>query len=125
MSFEGILQTIVDESGGGRSAALMGLDGIAIAEASARSSDAEDPLAGDVTTAGVEFGRILSEITKASDSLGTGALREFVLSLSAVTLIFHVVDQDLVLVLALRPDGNIGKARYLIRRSLVGIRAEL
>ena len=33
MSFETILQTIVDECGGGRSAALMGLDGIAIATA--------------------------------------------------------------------------------------------
>jgi len=126
MSFEKILQTIVDECGGGRGAALMGLDGIAIAEASSSAGvDADDPLAGDVSSAGVEFGRILGEMTKASDSLGTGSVREAVLSLARATLIFRAVDEDLVLVIALHPDGNLGKARYLIRRHLAEIRAEL
>jgi predicted regulator of Ras-like GTPase activity (Roadblock/LC7/MglB family) len=87
--------------------------------------DSDDPLAGDVTNAGIEFGRILADMTKASDSLGTGVVRESVLSLARTLLIFHPVDEDLVLVLALHPDGNLGKARYLIRRNLAGIRAEL
>jgi predicted regulator of Ras-like GTPase activity (Roadblock/LC7/MglB family) len=126
MSFETILQSIVDGCGGGRGGALMGLDGIAIAEARATAgSDAEDPLNGDVTNAGIEFGRIIGEMTKASDSLGTGSLRESVLSLDRAILIFHTVDEDLMVVLALHPDGNLGKARYLIRRSLTAIRAEL
>ena len=72
-----------------------------------------------------EFGRILGDMTKASDSLGTGPVREAVLSLARATLIFHAVDEDLILVLALRPDGNLGKARYLIRRNLPQLRAEL
>jgi predicted regulator of Ras-like GTPase activity (Roadblock/LC7/MglB family) len=126
MSFETILQTIVDECGGGRSAALMGLDGIAIAVARASAGiDADDPLEGDVTSAGIEFGRILGDMTKASDSLDTGSVRESVILLSRAMLIFHSIDEDLVLALALRPDGNLGKARYLIRRNLAGIRAEL
>jgi predicted regulator of Ras-like GTPase activity (Roadblock/LC7/MglB family) len=126
MSFEMILQTIVDECGGGRSAALMGLDGIAIAVVRASAGiDADDPLEGDVTSAGIEFGRILGDMTKASDSLDTGSVRESVVLLSRAMLIFHSVDDDLVLALALRPDGNLGKARYLIRRNLAGIRAEL
>jgi predicted regulator of Ras-like GTPase activity (Roadblock/LC7/MglB family) len=78
-----------------------------------------------VTNAGIEFGRILAEMTKASDSLGTGLLREAVVSLARVTLIFHRVDEETILALALRPDGNLGKARYLIRRNVPGIRAEL
>jgi len=126
MSFEEILQSIVDESGGGCGAALMGLDGVAIATVSPSTGIAgDDPLEGDVTNAGIEFGRILGEMTKASDSLGTGPLREAVVSLARVTLIFHSVDEELILALALRPDGNLGKARYLIRRNLPGIRAEL
>jgi predicted regulator of Ras-like GTPase activity (Roadblock/LC7/MglB family) len=126
MSFESILQAIVDEAGGGRSAALMGLDGIAVAEVRAsQGADSEDPLSGDVTRAGIEFGRVLGEMAKASDSLGTGSVREAVLTLARATLIFHTVDEDLVLVLALRPDGNLGKARYLIRRNLAEIKAEL
>ena len=126
MSFEAVLQSIVDECGGGWSAALMGLDGIAISQVSASSArDANDPLGGDVTNAGIEFGRILSDMTKVADSLGTGDVREVMIPLDRVNLLFHTVDDDLVLVLALAPDGNLGKARYLIRRSLMEIRAEL
>ena len=125
MSFERSLQTIVDECGGGYGAALMGLDGIAIAQVAATESPADDPLDGDVTNAGVEFGRLLVDMTKASDALGTGLLREAVVSLDRVSLVFHSVDDDLVLVLAISPDGNLGKARYLIRRSLIDIRSEL
>ncbi|MAG29813.1 MAG: hypothetical protein CL908_02830 [Deltaproteobacteria bacterium] len=124
MSFESILQTIVNDCGGGWGAALMGLDGIAIEQVRA-TDEAGDPLDGDVTSAGIEFGRIIGDMTKASDALGTGSLKEAVIALAQLTLIFHAVDEDLVLVLALRPDGNLGKARYLIRRSLTEIRAEL
>jgi predicted regulator of Ras-like GTPase activity (Roadblock/LC7/MglB family) len=126
MSFETILQSIVDECGGGCGAALMGFDGVAIATVGPSAGPlADDPLKGDVTNAGIEFGRILGDMTKASDSLGTGPVRESVLTLARATLIFHTVDDELVLVLALLPDGNLGKARYLIRRNLTEIRAEL
>lgn len=126
MTFEAILQGIVDDCGGGYSAALMGLDGIAVAQVTAKSGrDREDPLGGDATFAGIEFGRILGDMSKASDALDAGPLRESVISLARVQLVFHTVDDDLVLVLALRPDGNLGKARYLIRRNLPAIRAAL
>lgn len=126
MTFEAVLQTIVDECGGGFSAALMGLDGIAVAQVTASSGrDREDPLGGDATFAGIEFGRILGDMAKASDALDAGLLRESVISLARVQLIFHAVDEELFLVVALRPDGNLGKARYLIRRNLPAIRAAL
>jgi predicted regulator of Ras-like GTPase activity (Roadblock/LC7/MglB family) len=126
MSFQTILQSIVDECGGGLSAALMGLDGIPIEQVRVSGQiDREDPLRGDVTNAGVEFGRIIGDMTKASDFLRTGRFEEAVVSLEQVRLIFRSVSDDLMLVLALRPDGNLGKARYLIRRDLVALRDEL
>jgi predicted regulator of Ras-like GTPase activity (Roadblock/LC7/MglB family) len=126
MSFETILESIVHECGGGYGAALMGLDGIAITQVHAAGGvDPEDPLQGDVTRAGIEFGRVLTDMTKAADSIGAGGLRETVVLLDRVSLLFNAIDDDLFLVLALSPDGNLGKARYLIRRSLVAIRAEL
>ena len=125
MGFEQILQKIVDECGGGYGAALMGLDGISIAQVSASRSLDADPLEGDVTTAGIEFGRVLTDVTKASDALATGLMREAVISLDRVTLVFHTIEDDLLLVLAIAPDGNLGKARYLVRRSAVEVRAEL
>jgi len=126
MNFETGLQTLVDECGGGLAAALMGLDGIAVAQVTARTGrDRDDPLGGDATAAGIEFGRILGEMSKAADALGAGTLVESVVSLTRIQLVFHAVDEELVLVLALRPDGNLGKARYLIRRQLPAIRAAL
>lgn len=126
MSFRSILQSVVNECGGGLSIALMGLDGIPIEQVRSDGElDRADPLRGDVTHAGIEFGRIIGDMTKASDALGTGGLEEAVVSLERVKLVFRSVEDDLMLVLALRPDGNLGKARYLIRRSLIDLRAQL
>lgn len=126
MSFRSILQSVVDDCGGGLSVALMGLDGIPIEQVRATGDpDRTDPLRGDVTSAGIEFGRIIGDMSKASSSLGTGGLEEAVVSLERVKLIFRSVEEDLILVLALRPDGNLGKARYLIRRCLVDLQAQL
>ncbi len=125
MSFETILRTIVDECGGGIAAALMGNDGIPITEVTATKAGAEERLTEDIGTAGAEFGRILVDITKASDSLGGGVVKETTVVLSRFILIFRNVDDDTFLVVAIAPDGNLGKARYLIRRQLPVLRQEL
>jgi predicted regulator of Ras-like GTPase activity (Roadblock/LC7/MglB family) len=124
MSFEITLNKIVSECGGGLCAALMEADGIPIVQVAARES-APNPLGNDLSAAGAEFGRILGEINKASDSLAGGGLSEVVIRLVRFVLIFQEVDEGIVLVLALSPDGNLGKARYLMRRYLSEIRDEL
>ena len=124
MSFESALQTIVGECGGGIGAALMESDGITIVQVR-NEAEPQSPLGADLSVAGAEFGRILGELRKASDSLGGGAVSETVIHLARFTLIFRSVDDDVILVLALQPDGNLGKARYLIRRHLIEIREQL
>ncbi len=123
MSFSAILQKIVEECGDGIGAALMGNDGIPIAQAD-MSAAPGGPLADEIGIAGAEFGRVLEEIRKASDALGGGAVRETVVSLAHFTLIFRSVDEDTFLVLAIGPDGNLGKARYLMRRHMLAIKQE-
>lgn len=124
MSFESILQSIVDEGKGIIGVALMESDGIPIVQVHGASRHG-DPLHGDIGPAGVEFGHILADIAKASDSIGGGPVGEVVVGLARVSLIFSRVEDDIVLVAAVAPDGNIGKARYLIRRNLMAIRQEL
>ncbi len=124
MSFAAHLREIVENCGGGIGAALMGNDGIAIEQVLV-SPAPEGPLREDIGTAGVEFGRILHEIRKACDALVGGAVQETVVSLTHFLLIFRPVDDDTFLVVVLGPDGNLGKARYLIRRQLLAIRREL
>jgi len=126
MSFESILKEILSECGGGLGIALMGMDGIPILQLSPQlEQGASNPLGDDIGTAGVEFVRILSEVQKASDALNAGAMEETVVSLTRFQLVFRQVEDDIILVLALTPGGNTGKARYLIRRNLVALREEL
>lgn len=124
MSFETIIREILDECGGGLGIALMGTDGIPIVQLTADLGP-QNPLGDDIGTAGVEFARILAEIQKASDSLNAGPMLETVINLARFQLLFRTVDDDVILILALAHDGNAGKARYLIRRSLVALREEL
>jgi predicted regulator of Ras-like GTPase activity (Roadblock/LC7/MglB family) len=124
MSFRSILRSIVEECGGGLGAVLMGVDGIPIEEY-VTDRIPEGPLQEDIGSAGVEFSRILEEIRKAADALGGGAVTETVVALARMNLVFRPIDGDTFLALVLDTDGNLGKARYLIRRHLLAIRQEL
>lgn len=124
MSFRSILREIVEDCGGGVGAALMGSDGIAIDEF-VNDRVPEGPLREDIGIAGIEFSRILDEIRKAADSLDAGAMTETVVSLARMQLVFRPIDEEIFLAVVLLPDGNLGKARYLIRRYLSQIRQEL
>jgi predicted regulator of Ras-like GTPase activity (Roadblock/LC7/MglB family) len=124
MSFASILQEIVDECGGGLAAALMGAGGIPIDQVEA-SGGVSESLSDEVEVLGVEFGRILDELRKASDSVAGGALEEVSIRLANFWVLMRVVDEETYLVLAIEPDGNMGKARFLMRRQLMALRDEL
>jgi len=129
MNFEAILRTIVEECGGGIGAALMGNDGISIEEFTAGKSPGGSPSGEfgqpvEVSTAGIEFGRTLTEIRRISDALGGGPLEETIIRVKGFMLVFQPIDDENFLVLALERDGNLGKARYLIRRHIHAIRQE-
>ncbi len=125
MSFAAILRTIVEECGGGIGAALMGNDGIPIDQFSRENRADENGNDFDVDTAGVEFGRILEDIRKTFDSLAGGLVEETIVRGARFSLVFRTVDEENFLIVAIEPDGNLGKARYLIRRHLLAIRSEL
>jgi predicted regulator of Ras-like GTPase activity (Roadblock/LC7/MglB family) len=124
MSFRTILGEIVEGCEDCIGAVLMGGDGIPIEEVASRHA-LEGPLADELGTAGVEFGRILDEIRKASDALAGGALVETTVVLASFSLLFRPVDEETFLVVIVGADGNLGKARYLMRRYLLAIRQEL
>ena len=124
MSFEPTLQKMIGGCSGAIGIALMGSDGIAVAELQAPDPDLS-VLDGEVGAAGVEFGRILDEVRKAADALSGGRLEEVVIGLARMTLVFRAVDDELFLVVALAPSGNLGKARFLLRRHLLELREQL
>jgi predicted regulator of Ras-like GTPase activity (Roadblock/LC7/MglB family) len=119
MSFESILRGIVSQCSGCIGVALMGADGIPIAEVGG-ASDSEE-----VTLLGVEFGRVLEEARKVASTVNGGELEELVIAMSRTQVVMRVVDRDTIFVLALDPTGNLGKARYLLRRHLIDVREQL
>jgi predicted regulator of Ras-like GTPase activity (Roadblock/LC7/MglB family) len=122
MSFESVLKAIVEECPGALGAALMGSDGIAIAQVGARgASDDSD----EVGVLAVEFGRILDEARKAGDAAGAGATLELSVRTERFHVVLHALDAETFLALALAPHGNVGKGRYLLRRHGLSIREEL
>ncbi|MDJ0869394.1 MAG: roadblock/LC7 domain-containing protein [Myxococcota bacterium] len=127
MSFEPTLQKMVDGCPGAIGIALMGSDGIPVAQLQLGVDDSGEAgeLGEDVGAAGVEFGRILDEMRKAADALSAGRLNEAVVGLSRYWLLFRTVDDELFVVLALLPDANVGKARFLVRRHLLELQEQL
>ena len=122
MSFEAILKEIVDACSGCLGVALMGNDGIPIAQVTAA---AEEDLEDVVGVMGVEFGRVLEETRKAADSVEGGALEELSVRMGRFQVALRSVDAETYLVMVLSGDGNAGKGRYLLRRHLAPLREQL
>jgi predicted regulator of Ras-like GTPase activity (Roadblock/LC7/MglB family) len=119
MSFDEILRGIASQCPGCIGVALMGSDGIPIAEVGG-AGEGED-----VTLLGVEFGRVLEEARKVAANVGGGELEELVISMGRSQVVMRAVDPDTLFVLALDPSGNLGKARYLLRRHTLDVREQL
>jgi predicted regulator of Ras-like GTPase activity (Roadblock/LC7/MglB family) len=119
MSFDEILRGIVSQCPGCIGVALMGSDGISIAEAGGAGEGEE------VTLLGVEFGRVLDEARKVASTVGGGELEELVIAMARTQVVMRAVDRDTLFVLALDPTGNLGKARYLLRRHALDVREQL
>ena len=122
MSFDSILEQVLSECPGALAVTLMGRDGLPIAQAVAVAAT---DLSDELSSLGVEFGRILDEASKAADAAAAGATLELGVRTDRYHVLLHAVDRETHLVLVLAPEGNVGKGRYLLRRQLLAIRQEL
>jgi predicted regulator of Ras-like GTPase activity (Roadblock/LC7/MglB family) len=123
MSFAGTLRTLVSDAGGVIAALLVGRDGVPIEQVEAARLPAEE--SERIANAAAELGRIFEEIRKAADSFGGGEPQETVVRLDRFWLLLRPVDDETHLLLVMAPEGNVGKARFLMRRHLPALRAEL
>jgi predicted regulator of Ras-like GTPase activity (Roadblock/LC7/MglB family) len=107
--FAETLRKVVDNVDGGIAAVVMGLDGIPV-DSYVRQADRVD-----VTTVGMEFSFILTQIKKAGDSLQVGGLEELVVKAQRLVLICRMISPQYFVAIAIAPEGNFGKARFLAR----------
>ena len=124
MSFQGCLEAIVEGGEGILAACLVDAEGLPVAECRGPHSQAVLP-DGELSSAAAEFGRALGQIAKASEATRGGNPLETVVAMERFSLVFRPVGAGVTLVVALRPDGSLGKARYLMRQQLLAIREEV
>lgn len=104
---------------GAVAASVMGFDGIAI-----DTVTPQDPGV-DLQTLLVEYTGILSQIRNAAEVLQTGKVSEVAIGTEKLTTLLRLINQEYFLVLAMRPEGNHGKGRFLLRVTAPRLQAEL
>lgn len=117
--FAETLKKVVDNVDGAVAAVIMGLDGIPV-ETYTRLTDRVD-----VNTIGMEFSFILGQVRKAGDSLQVGGLEEMSVKANRLLLVCRMLTPLYFIAVVLSPEGNFGKARYLMRMAGPSLTAQL
>ena len=120
MSFRAHLQEVCDQVDGAVACSLMAADGIEV-ETLVVAPDA----AVDLKTLLVEVSGLCRTATDAARANQAGGLDELTVSAEKLTALARVVSPDYLLIVALRPGANQGKARYLLRVTAPRVKAEL
>lgn len=120
MSFRRHLQDVCERIEGAVACSLMAVDGIEV-ETHLAAPEAEF----DLRALLVEYSGLFRTATDAAQSNQAGEVDELSVSTDKLTAVARVVSPEYFIVVALRPGGNQGKARYLLRLTAPKVRAEL
>lgn len=120
MSFREHLQDVCRQVDGAVACSLMAVDGIEV-----ETHLAAEEAALDLKSLLVEYSGLFRSATDATRSSEAGDLDELSVSTGRLTAVARAVSPEYFIVVALRPGGNHGKARYLLRITAPKVRAEL
>jgi len=108
--FSKILQRIVEETGGGIGAVLMGYDGIAIDQFFSPDEEL------DLHMVVVEYSNVLKEIRRTAEILSLGEMEEISIRTDRFIIVIRMLNDEYFVALVIARDGNFGKGRYLMTR---------
>jgi predicted regulator of Ras-like GTPase activity (Roadblock/LC7/MglB family) len=117
--FSEILQRIVQETGGGIGAVLMGYDGIAIDQFFSPDEEL------DLHMVVVEYSNVLKEIRKTAEILSLGDMEEISIRTDRFIIVIRMLNDEYFVALVISRDGNFGKGRYLMTREGFNLLEEL
>ncbi|MFL5321394.1 MAG: roadblock/LC7 domain-containing protein [Myxococcaceae bacterium] len=121
MSFLTHLESVVNQVDGAIACSVMGFDGIAV-ETHQKGAESESL---ELQSAWVEFANVLTQVRSATETLKTGKVQELSINTENLVTVMRLVTPEYFLVLALKPEGNYGKGRYVLRVTAPKIQAEL
>lgn len=107
--FKDTLREVVEGTDGGIAGVLMDYEGFAVEHWS--RDDAEV----DIQTVGMELSVVLKDVRRATEQLDAGGMKEFTFLTEKLATVVRMLTSEYVVALAIAPDGNHGKGRYLLR----------
>jgi predicted regulator of Ras-like GTPase activity (Roadblock/LC7/MglB family) len=119
VSFNDTLARIVGRIEGAVAAVILGIDGIPID----RYVDGLDPDL-DIELMATEMTTLLRRSMRTASDTALGELHELVLAADRMTFLLRPITSDYFLLLALVPGGNVGRARYELRKAQMVLMAE-
>jgi predicted regulator of Ras-like GTPase activity (Roadblock/LC7/MglB family) len=120
VGFREDLEAICGRVDGAFAASLMGFDGIAI-----ETAQVKPPAGIELLNVIVEYSGILSQVRQAAESLQMGKASEVSIRTEKLVAVARPLTPDYFVLLALAPDGNIGRARYELRIAAPKLIAQL
>jgi len=119
MGFREHLQEVCQGIDGALGCSLMGVDGIEV------DTHVVDGGGLDVKSLLVEYSGIFRSAREAAEAHEAGGISEVSIQTEKLLTVARLVSPDYFMVVALTPDGNFGKARYLLRVTAPKLRSEL
>ncbi len=117
MDFLEALKDTVGRVDGAVSAMIIASDGIPVQEyVSERLID--------LTGLGAEASAMFRDVASAAENLGLGEAREFSIISDTCGIIMRKINSDYYIALVIRPDGNYGKGRYILKAAVPKIEGE-
>ena len=110
--FKEALPAIVEKTDGSLGALIMGADGLSV-----EKFFSEEGVAENLDVAAAEFTSLVRGASRSGRELDLGELRELVVTLGKVTFLMRLFNQDYFVVLAIKPEGNLGRGRYELRKA--------
>jgi predicted regulator of Ras-like GTPase activity (Roadblock/LC7/MglB family) len=110
--FKEPLKAIIERADGSIGAFIMGTDGIAVEKV--LTDEARDA---NLDVAAAEFTSLVRTAQRTGADTGLGSLRELVVAFNEAVIIIRLFSREYFLVLAMRPDGNLGRGRFEMRKA--------
>ena len=120
MSFRAHLEQVCQSVDGAVACSLMGMDGIEVDTHLTGTADVAD-----VRSLLVEYSGVLRSAREAAEAHEAGGVAEVSIATDKLVAVARQVSPEYFMVVALAPDGNLGKARYLLRVTAPKLEKEL
>jgi predicted regulator of Ras-like GTPase activity (Roadblock/LC7/MglB family) len=119
MDFADALETIANRIEGCVAVMILGVDGIPIER---QVQETCPPL--DVDLIATEFTTLVRRSMRTAADTELGELREMVLATDSMIFLLRPITSEYFLLLALNPGGNVGRARFELRKAQLSMEIE-